>query len=1107
MENPSNLFIADLASQSNPDDSRVIFDVQSYACLLLGACFQGLSEQAPAVRPDKAAFSVSKKALLDIIDSKVGLSRFIDILKKRIAVDARMISKLPGILREEPTLVSLHLPTHSFDAFLNSQVDLIKAAIYEFYGATNQLDGPGGVGKADGQPHFAEVVRIQKEEIERLNRELTAAQAASHSYQHIVVPGHVNHAPKVHIDPRTEDLEKVLRQLESDMAVANANALESKGELDKANAKISALGEEKQKAQNERDDAIREADLYRERAAESEALSKRFRDADDKLAQLDAELSVLRRNELSHAAEKIELQSKLDDYVDRFLGLERDLSTQRVRFEAIIAEKDQKVAFLEEELQRFYHSGGKLHGDLSLSKLQQDNNRLVEELEDRERIIKLLEDDLRGATTASVTENSDVSSYKKQVWQLKGELEASKYTAADAGRKILSALTPIMLEVCDPSALLSYSYSRPDSENEEEDLTLNLESLAALLLSDIATCQSEAQTKMREALNLPDSSTSISFSSVLATMRGSQHPFTENGTDHSESKSDEYIAEIARLETELVTVKEECEAATSQFNFVERELDDMNTRYDILVGQMKSVEGQLASSSEQHSTLSSEVVELRQKLEASEASHESLIAEIDRLKSEKSSAVAAADERLSDLKNELEAANAKVASIMAEYSVKQETFVTEKEELRAHIQQLKNEIAELNSKLGCVQYERESEHASESLRNKAILEELVQAKKEIQDLASLVSLFDFPSEGRSSELKDELDKILAIDCSVIDVPQCMTTVYGIINSYDNVYQNSVKTINELNGKIEHMASQLQSAEHATATRVEEEERKIESLSSQLASMTQQYADVQVQLVAEKDRSEAVSRKENDYLRERDALLAELDALRMGSEQQNVDLEAQLNQASNLLEEARAAGSDKDDAIARLQASNSELNADVKSLRTRIADLIAKLEGAESDVKHFQGKLFSQSEPLTQVVGSLRQERDSLRTDLMAKENEVNDLLSERSSLNGRIAGLVVAFEGLQEELQSVRNERDEIETQLDSKAKLLAETKVELSNVTIELRRKEDEISRVLEQSKATKLSMQQKFAMQQQTAITALRYDLSFLSPSFYSSCFVNLV
>jgi chromosome segregation ATPase len=1162
LENPSNLFISDLAAQCNPDDSKVVFDVQSYACLFLGSCFQALPDQPAATRTDKA-FSISKKALLDIIDSKVGLSRFIDVLKRRLSVDARVISKLPGVLREDPTLVSSYLPTSSFDVFLNAQVDLIKGAIYEFYGATNQLDGTGGIGRADGHPHLAEVVRIQKEEIERLNRELSAAHAAPHLLHH-GVPGHVTHAPKVHIEPRNDDLQKVLLQLEADIAVANAKAVQSNEDLNVALTEMKNLEQLKQKVEEERDEAFRELHSYRELAEESEIKSKRLLEIEERIVRSDEELLVMRRNELTHAAEKIELESKLDDFLDKVSFLEKEIYAQKIIFDGVIAEKDQKVTFLEEELQRFYHSGGKLLGDMSLSKLQQENHRLVEELEDRERMIKLLEDDLKEAAS-NETLQSEAANIKKQVWKLQGELEASRYTAVDAGRKILSALTPVFAEICEPSQLMSYAYNKSEVENDQ--FSLNPEALAGLILSDISVWHSEMQHKIRDALNLPETQEPLSFSEFLSMVKGSNKKSNEIYMADNQSKHAEYDAQISRLEDELSVSKNQYEECVGQLSFVERELEDMNTRYDISVDQMRDLERQmtdshdkitslsteladvwknledagtqnralaaqigrlesenLSSSSayqeriatlareldaanariadmlEEHSdvrnfnsndkitSLSAELADVRKNLEDAGTQNRALAAQIGRLESENLSSSSAYQERIATLARELDAANARIADMLEEHSDARNSYAVREGELEATVRCLENEIASLNSKVDSVHYERESEFAEQSMRNIRLSEELTLAKKEIQDLASLVILFEFPSESRSSELKDELDRIVSADGEGIDVPQCMTTIYGIINSYDNFYQNSTRTTTDLRNNVESLTSQLKSTKSDMAARLETAERVLADTSLQLSAMTQQHADIQAQLIAERDRSETLSRRENDYLRERDALLAELGELRMQSEGQTIGLETKLKETYQLLEEARSVVVDKEDVIARLQALNSELSAEVRSLRANIADLNGKLEGADADIRHFQGKIFSHSEPLTQVVTSLRQERDSLRSDLITKETEINELLSERSSLNGRIAGFVVAFEGLQEELQSIRNERDDIEAQLAAKVKLVSSMKSEISNSAIEIKRREEEMARVLEQFKSAKLSMQQNFALQQTHATARMR-------------------
>ena len=174
LENPSNLFVVDLAVLATSDDSSaVLYDVYSYACFFLGTCLQSLPDtgaselSADCSGEAASSFHVSRKMLLNIIDKKIGLTRFTDVLKRRIALETKLLA--PGATSEHKLFALEHLKSANFLSFMNSQREAIRKAIYDHY--SGSLPETSSDSRTESTA-LAKVVELQKDEIARLTEEI-----------------------------------------------------------------------------------------------------------------------------------------------------------------------------------------------------------------------------------------------------------------------------------------------------------------------------------------------------------------------------------------------------------------------------------------------------------------------------------------------------------------------------------------------------------------------------------------------------------------------------------------------------------------------------------------------------------------------------------------------------------------------------------------------------------------------------------------------------------------------------------------------------------------------------------------------------------------------
>lgn len=151
LEDPTNLFVVDLATRAS-EGAGIPSYIQTMSCLFLGCCFESIE--------DKSNDDIlSRKSLLNLIDSKVGLSRFSDILKRgKSDLTSRDI-------KEDARSTSInYCPTYK--AFYEEKVEAIRSAIFNFYAGVS-----GGESKS-GNSAESQVIQMQKDHIAQLEEQL-----------------------------------------------------------------------------------------------------------------------------------------------------------------------------------------------------------------------------------------------------------------------------------------------------------------------------------------------------------------------------------------------------------------------------------------------------------------------------------------------------------------------------------------------------------------------------------------------------------------------------------------------------------------------------------------------------------------------------------------------------------------------------------------------------------------------------------------------------------------------------------------------------------------------------------------------------------------------
>ena len=160
-EDPSNFFLMDLASVGS-DSLGVSSTIQTSVCFFLGNCFAALqdpistsnssSSSTEGSRTQDSTLLLNKKSFLSVIDTRIGLTRFNELLRRPFKVahtanennnnnnnNNNSNSSSSSGERYIDTTDNFFF-TRGFEEFYRSQVESIRSAIFTFYSG-----GDGGM--------------------------------------------------------------------------------------------------------------------------------------------------------------------------------------------------------------------------------------------------------------------------------------------------------------------------------------------------------------------------------------------------------------------------------------------------------------------------------------------------------------------------------------------------------------------------------------------------------------------------------------------------------------------------------------------------------------------------------------------------------------------------------------------------------------------------------------------------------------------------------------------------------------------------------------------------------------------------------------------------
>lgn len=370
LDDPANLFVVDLATVSS-ESAGISPIVQVASSFFLGCCLQALPEpvEGDSTAAADSDGSISRRSFLAMIDGKIGLSRFSELLKRPLIPYRQNF----GGINYNTFFIS-----KGYRKFYEAQVEIIRGGIYEFYAGSAAAGGVDSV--------HQQIIALQNEKITELESKLESLQYNTNDDHNSLVnePAGVSRASA----SVTEQLQKMLgekdnelesyKKKEEDLTKSHEAELNVfKQQLEVADRLIPQYKETIENLQKEKDEL-------------HSNLSEKINTLNQSLLAAQAEANNL-KHELSTAEERFnsDMMSENKDisinFEDQIVGLKKiilDVEEEKKNMKDSLDQKDRKIQLLTSELSSF--NGDQSESITNLEKqvveLENRNAELVKQL-------------------------------------------------------------------------------------------------------------------------------------------------------------------------------------------------------------------------------------------------------------------------------------------------------------------------------------------------------------------------------------------------------------------------------------------------------------------------------------------------------------------------------------------------------------------------------------------------------------------------------------------------------------------------------------------------------------------------------------------------------
>lgn len=1085
LEDPANLFVLDLATAAS-ESAGVPPLVQVAACLFLGCCFESLPGAASTPPPSSNGTAngasedsiLNRKAFLGMIDSRIGLNRFTDILKKPVASRGH---------KDAAASYSALFISPDFLVFYQKQVEAIRAGIFEFY--------TGGASSAVGDVMQQQIIDMQKEKIAELEQKLAelagnAPNMTEKSDSSTVSAADVAAAVEAAVTATAAELQnkfsEEVRLLESTI----------EGTRVELSASINAAAQADLSAKHATQEWQATLAKYAEAESSAQALLHRSQAAETAHLQLSEKLAAAEARIVSQEDEAITLkQSVLQEH------------QEKKQLKEVLDQRERKIEMLLAELRAAQPADGL--AERKISDLENRNAELKQQLWEAEaELKKALEQATFALPSTPADVFTDVSLSSTPVPQQSSRDDATFQNIAELVVSLVRTLG-LSEDVADftasETAILDATADKVERSRAVESL---LYSCSEALSNAVGECSDIAEgagiydlegdegslmrvrdccRKLRESLS--DAQERVADEAQLEQMQlqidlltqqlsdaestaynlGEQLRTTEDllqqtSTDLAKTQHEleDSTAEVSALQLQLQSaVNQDSTELETVSAMLEDERSKCATLQEDLCNQTAQLNASLTSAQEQALHLTQErddlLVELEGIQKASNQSTEEIRSELRKVLHE----LLQTQHQVSELSSQFEAEKAeiitaheqKILALSDESACEKERLTAEKVEAEEKFEQ---ERAALLAQVAAVTDVSAAEASQAEQARHELRAQLARATAELtqvtaeraaldEQLASVRAVL-VTGQNETEELRTQLRAVRAAAEKEIELAESQLCARTTINSALIIETHTLQSKLRASNQITALLERQRAAQHKKTAALEEQV----SLLTTSAADTDRLNELVEHLQGEERRLKAASLQQQRLADERAAELVEL---RRSSEeefsrqdQKYAELLQQVEKitAHTVAQKAQIGAlqkdiADKTSAEENLKAELASLQQELEAERTTIAQLRSTYEASSSSSDALQ----SQEQELRRLTQSV----DHLAREGNAKDAQIQALSAQLRRRDGEFAGVLTTFESVKADVQQMREENERLSDKYLAENKIVKEREREIRSL------------------------------------------------------------
>lgn len=1023
LEDPANLFVLDLATAAS-ESAGVPPLVQVAACLFLGCCFESLPAAATTPPPSSnGSFGgedsiLNRKSFLGMIDSRIGLNRFTDILKKPLAAKSNKdVGANHAALFISP----------DFLAFYQKQVEAIRAGIFEFY--------TGGASTAVGDAMQQQVIDMQKEKIAELEHKLS--QHGGHTAEHVHSAQDTAATAQAAVAAATTEL---LTKFNEEMATLESTLATTRGELSTAQETVAQSAFSHQQVAQELQAALAK---YAEAEATAQALLLRAQTAETAHLQLSENLTAA--------------EAKITEKLDEVTALKQSVlqeHQEKKQLKETLDQRERKIELLVGELKATQPADGL--AERKISDLENRNAELKQQLWEVEaELKKALEHPAQIAAPDVMTDvslsSTPVPSGREDVYfrsisegvvalvrtlgladevidfpSIEATIFDSTADKSERGRavdELLSRCFDAVSDAVGQCSDIAEGAGIHDLDGGEGSIVRVLDccrKLAESLLDASERMADEAQVdQLKLQIDLLEQQLGDAERSaydISDELRNAEDLLQQASTDLSatQQKLDASTAEIVRLHEQLQSAGQESSSVSALSTELEEERhksaelqESLNEQVVSLHAALEAARVQAAHDSQERADL---LVELEGIKKASNQSTEEIRSELEKVRHE----LLLAQHQVTDQAAQF---GAEMASMLAHHEQASKTLsdalVHDKEQLvstmeQAHAASKESLEQRLNgafAELATVRDDFQSQMAQTKSDHAAELSGAMEARAALEEQLLALRAVVSSDQNEAGDLRAQLDalrvtadaassKCSALEQQIADMLSASAATESQLS--DRITQHEDEEIhlkaaaNQYQQLAEERAAELQEMRQETEKEFTQQDQKY-------AELLQQMEKVTAHTVSQKAQLKAMQATVNDKSAAEEAMRAELAAV-----QQELEAERATTAQLRATYEASASSSDalqsQEQELRRLTQSVDHLAREVNSKEAQIQSLSAQLRRRDGE---FAGVLTT-FESVKADVQQMREENERLSDKYLAENKIVKEKEREIRSLQSTL---------------------------------------------------------------------------------------------------------